>query len=79
MKKKCASCWSFSQMCITMHGTENVKKKKSATGVEVSTHTAIYTLLIQKCTHKCTHACMHAGKQAVWSSHACICTSKEEN
>jgi len=24
-KKKCASCWSFSHMCITMHGLEVVK------------------------------------------------------
>jgi len=23
----CASCWSLSRMCITMHGTENVKFK----------------------------------------------------
>jgi hypothetical protein len=52
--------------------------KESATGIKVSTHTAIYTLLIQKCMHKCTHARMHAGKQAVWSSHVCIYTSTEE-
>ena len=26
-EKKCASCWSFSRMCITMHGSENVKLK----------------------------------------------------
>jgi hypothetical protein len=24
-KEKCTSCWSFSRMCITMHGAENVK------------------------------------------------------
>ena len=24
-KEKCASCWSFSRMCITMHGAENLK------------------------------------------------------
>ena len=23
-KKKCASCWSCSRLCITMHGSENV-------------------------------------------------------
>jgi hypothetical protein len=24
IQEKCASCWSFSHMCITMHGSENV-------------------------------------------------------
>jgi hypothetical protein len=27
-EKKCASCWSFSRICITMHGAENVKFHK---------------------------------------------------
>jgi len=24
-EEKCATCWSFSHMCITMHGSEYVK------------------------------------------------------
>jgi hypothetical protein len=25
IKQKCASCWSFSRMCIATHGAENIK------------------------------------------------------
>jgi len=28
MRKKCASCWSFSRIYITMHGSENVKNNR---------------------------------------------------
>jgi len=24
-EEKCATCWSFSHMCITMHDSENIK------------------------------------------------------
>ena len=62
IKKMCASCWSFSQMCITMHRIENVKKKKK-TGVEVrQTYCNIHITDSKVYAHVYAH--MHEHRQA---------------
>jgi hypothetical protein len=53
VNKKCASCWSFSQMCVTMHGPDNVQRCSNVTYMNVSFKTAYVTLLTSVRSAKC--------------------------